>query len=54
MKEILRLAEIDPIKAFEKALLRERDKFCEERGSSAFGTTRIVIKKKRTIVREEK
>lgn len=53
MSKILHLSEICPMKALERALLKERDKFCQERRTSSFGSTRIIIKKKRSIAREE-
>lgn len=45
------LADIAPMKAFERSLLRARDKFCSENENSMSGTVRIIIKKKKAIKR---
>lgn len=45
------LPEVSPLKAFEQALLRERDKFCSENRDSLKGHVRIVIKRKKVIDR---
>lgn len=45
------LADINPMKAFELSLRRDRTKFCIEKNTSLVGVGRIIIKKKKAISR---
>lgn len=47
------LADVSPMKAFERTLLRARDQFCSENRGSMSGSVRIIIKKKKAISRGE-
>lgn len=46
------LSDINPMKAFELSLRRDRAKFCIEKNTSLHGVARIVVKKKKVINRE--
>ncbi len=46
------LADINPMKAFEISLMRDRAKFCIEKKTNLVGVARIVIKKKKAIQHE--
>lgn len=43
------LSEINPMKSFERSLMRARDQFCSENKNSMPGTVRIIIKKKKAL-----
>lgn len=43
------LSDINPMKAFELSLRRDRAKFCIEHKAPLVGVSRIIIKKKKAI-----
>lgn len=47
----LYLSDINPMKAFELSLRRDRAKYCIEKNINLTGVARIVVKKKKVINR---